>query len=155
MLTAYFLHYNKKHIHNMNRSLKTLFAILMLSFLSACALDEDLDPIDNTDDRDKFVGTWMFFENSAARGQSYQVTISRDNSNSSQVILKNIGNFGNSYTAYGIVTSSSITVPSEEIYPGIELDGSGQLTDENEMEWSYTINGGGSSETISATATRQ
>lgn len=138
----------------MNRSLKTLFAILTLIFISSCTLDEDLDPIDTTDDRDKFVGTWMFFENSAARGQSYQVTISLDNSNSSQVLLKNIGNFGNSYSAYGIVTSSSITVPAQEIYPGIEIDGSGQLTGTDEMEWSYTINGGGSSETISATATR-
>ncbi|HLO89982.1 MAG TPA: hypothetical protein VK172_02345 [Lentimicrobium sp.] len=137
----------------MNRSIKTLLAFMLLSLVTSCALDEDIDPIDQ-DARDKFVGTWLFIESDAARGMSYSVNIALDNSNSSQVVLKNIGNFGNSYSAKGIVTSSTIYISSQEIYPGITIEGQGQLTSENEMDWSYTITGGGSSESYTATATR-
>lgn len=137
----------------MNRSFKLFFAFAMLAFITSCTLDEDLDPIDQ-DARDKFTGTWLFQESDAARGMSYSVSISLDNSNSSQVVLKNIGNFGNSYSARGIVTSSTIYVTSQEIYPGITIEGEGQLTSANEMEWNYTITGGGSSDSYNATATR-
>lgn len=125
----------------------------MLSFISSCTLDEDLDPLDG-DIRDKYTGTWLFSESPASRNTSYSVTISLDPSNSSQVLLKNIGNFGSSYSAYGIVTSSSITVPSQEIYSGITIFATGTLTSADVMEWEYTITGGGDAEEYVATATR-
>lgn len=137
----------------MNRSLKILFAFLMLSSFSACTLDEDLDPLDG-DLRDKYTGTWLFAESPASRNTSYSVTISLDPSNSSQVLLKNIGNLGTSYSAYGIVTSSSITVPSQEIYSGIIIHGTGTLISADVMEWEYDITGGGDIEYFVATATR-
>lgn len=137
----------------MNRSLKILFAFIMLSSLSACTLDEDNDPLDG-DTRDKFTGTWLFAESPASRNTSYSVTISLDPSNSSQVLLKNIGNLGSSYSAYGIVTTSSITVPAQEIYSGITIEGTGVLSSTDVMEWDYSITGGGDIEYYVATATR-
>lgn len=137
----------------MNRSLKILFAFIMLSSFSSCTLDEDLDPLDG-DTRDKYTGTWLFAESPASRNTSYSVTISLDPSNSSQVLLKNIGNLGSSYSAYGIVTTSSITVPSQEIYSGITIEGTGILSSADVMEWDYSITGGGDIEYYVATATR-
>jgi len=143
---------NNKKTH-MNRSLKIIFTLMVLSIFSACTLDEDLDPI-NGDTRDKYTGTWLFAESPASRNTSYSVTISNDPSNSSQVLLKNIGNMGNSYSAYGIATSSSITIPAQEIYSGITIEGTGTLTSADVMEWEYSITGGGDIEYYVATATR-
>lgn len=140
-------------MNHLNRYLKITLSLTLLVFLTACELDEDLDPID-TDSRDKFTGTWLFSESPAARSISYSVSVSKDPSNSSQVILKNFGNFGNSYSAYGIVTSSRIVVPSQEIYPGMTIDGDGSMPSTNRMEWSYSINGGGELEEYVATATK-
>lgn len=128
-----------------------LFALTL--FMASCALDEDLGPISG-DDRDKFTGTWLFSESPAARSISYSVTISNDPSNSSQVLLKNFGNMGNSYSAYGIVTSNAIYVPSQEMSDGLFIDGDGSLTSTDNMTWTYTIEGGGDSENYEATASK-
>lgn len=128
-----------------------LFALTL--FMVSCALDEDLGPISG-DDRDKFTGTWLFSESPAARSISYSVTISNDPSNSSQVLLKNFGNMGNSYSAYGIVTSNAIYVPSQEMSDGLFIDGDGSLTSTDNMTWTYTIEGGGDSENYEATASK-
>lgn len=134
----------------MKNTLNKLIIITFMIALSACALDEDLGPIDDGDDRDKFTGSWLFSE-TIIRSTSYQVTISNDPSNSSQVRLSNLGNIGNS--AYGIVTSSRITVPSQEI-SGMFIEGSGRLTSENEMEWEYTITADGNQDVCTAIATK-
>ncbi len=136
-------------------NLKTRLAILFsfLVILSSCVLDEDLDPISG-DSRDKFLGTWIFSESPALRSTSFSVTISYDPSNSSQVLLKNMGNFGYSISAYGIVTSNNIYIPSQEIYPGMTISGSGSMSSSERMDWEYTITGGGDSEDFKAIATK-
>lgn len=128
---------------------KLLLLILMFAF-TACELDEELDPLDPGDDRDKFVGSWLFSE-TIIRSTSYQVTISNDPSNSSQVRLSNLGNIGSS--AYGIVTNSRITVPSQDV-SGMSIEGSGTLTSTNEMEWEYTITADGNQDVCTAIATK-
>ncbi len=140
-------------MYHFNRYLRIALSLTLLVFMTACELDEDLDPID-ADSRDKFTGTWLFSEAPAARSISYSVTVSKDPTNSSQVILKNFGNFGNSYSAYGIVTSSRIVVPTQEIYPGMAIDGDGSMPSSSLMEWSYSIEGGGELEEYVATATK-
>ncbi len=135
------------------KPLRILLLFSLSIFMVACTLEDDLDPISG-DDRDKFTDTWMFFENEVSRGASYSVTISNDPGNSSQVLLKNFGNMGHAYSAYGIVTTSRIEVPSQEIYSGITIEGSGRLVSSDEMEWTYSITGGGEYEEFTATASR-
>ncbi len=140
-------------MYHFNRYLRITLSLALLVFMTSCELDEPLEPI-GADSRDKFTGTWLFSEAPAARSISYSVTITKDPSNSSQVILKNLGNFGNSYSAYGIVTTSRIVVPSQEIYPGMSIDGDGSMSSNSQMEWSYSIEGGGELEEYVATATK-
>lgn len=140
-------------MNHLTRYFRIAISLTLLVFMAACELDEGLDPID-ADSRDKFIGTWLFSEAPAARSISYSVTVTKDPTNSSQVILKNFGNFGNSYSAYGIVTSSRIVVPSQEIYPGMSIDGDGSMPSSGQMDWSYTIEGGGELEEYVATATK-
>ncbi len=136
---------------NLKSRLAILFSFLVI--LNSCVLDEDLDPISG-DSRDKFLGTWLFSESPASRSTSFTVTISYDPSNSSQVLLKNMGNFGYSVSAYGIVTSNNIYIPSQEIYPGMTISGSGAMSSSDRMDWEYTITGGGDSEDFVAVATK-
>lgn len=139
-----------KNTNAMKNTLNKLLLLTLVLVMSACTLDEDLDPLDPGDDRDKFTGSWIFSE-TIIRSTSYQVTISNDPSNSSQVRLSNLGNIGGS--AYGIVTSSRITVPSQEV-SGMVLEGSGTLTSENEMEWEYTVTADGNQDVCTAVATK-
>lgn len=137
----------------MRTKIKIFLVVLATAFLTSCTLEEDLDPISD-DARDKFIDTWMFYENEAVRTSSYSVNITKDPGNSAQVLLKNFGNMGHAYSAYGIVTTSRIEVPSQEIYSGIIIEGTGRLISTDEMEWEYTITGGGELEAYTATATR-
>ncbi len=137
----------------MRTKIKIFLVVLATAFLTSCTLEEDLDPISD-DARDKFIDTWMFYENEAVRASSYSVNITKDPGNSAQVLLKNFGNMGHAYSAYGIVTTSRIEVPSQEIYSGIIIEGTGRLISTDEMEWEYTITGGGELEAYTATATR-
>lgn len=136
---------------NLKSRLAILFSFLVI--LNSCVLDEDLDPISG-DSRDKFLGKWLFSESPASRSTSFTVTISYDPSNSSQVLLKNMGNFGYSVSAYGIVTSNNIYIPSQEIYPDMTISGSGTMSSSDRMDWEYTITGGGDSEDFMAVATK-
>jgi hypothetical protein len=137
----------------MKRPARLLLLLFALSMLHACTFDEDTDPISG-DDRDKYAGSWLFYETPGKKSTSYTVTISNDQSNSVQVKLKNFGNVGYSYSAYAIATSTTLTVPEQELAPGLIISGSGSLTDVDEMVWNYSIYAGGDMENYEAVATR-
>lgn len=132
-----------------------LLLIFILTAFVSCTIDDPAEP-DTDDIRDKFLGTWRFNETPAARNvdASYTVTISYDESNSSQVILRNFANAGGNFSAYGIVTSSRITIPAQEMAPGFEVEGSGLMTSSTSMNWEYTITAGGDEESFTALATK-
>lgn len=135
------------------KSYKLLLSLILLVFMTSCAIEEDVDP-DGNDVRDKFTGTWMFSESPAKKSSSYTVTITNDATNSSQVILRNMANFGSSRSAYGVVTSSRIVIPSQEISAGMTIEGTGTMTSSTRMTWTYTIIGGGDSNDYTAVATK-
>ncbi|MFA6949662.1 MAG: hypothetical protein WCQ70_03155 [Lentimicrobiaceae bacterium] len=128
--------------------------IVFLFILNSCTIEDPVDP-QTGDDRDKFKGTWLFTETPAARNISYSVYITNDPSNSSQVLLRNMGNLGGSVSAYGIATSTKIVIPSQETYEGFIIEGSGSVSGTDMMEWEYTIIAGGDIESYSALATKQ
>lgn len=141
----------------MIRKIQFLAVILMAAFIQSCVPEDTITP-DTGDDRDKFTGTWLVIENSKKSSLSvtYTVVISLDPSNSSQVLLSNFGNPGSgSDPAYGIVTTSSINVPSQSTSTDWIVDGTGTLANSTTMSWTYSITAGGDKIDYQATATKQ
>jgi hypothetical protein len=133
-----------------------LAVILMVAFIQGCVPEDPVSP-DTGDIRDKYLGTWIFIDNTPNRSlkSTFQVVISLDPDNSSQVLLSNFGDPGSgSDPAYGIATASRITVPSQNTSTDWLVDGSGTLVNENTMSWTYSITAGGDKITNQATATR-
>lgn len=132
-----------------------LFSLLLIPVFNACIPEDDLDP-DTGDPREKFIGSWIFSDAPALRSvkATYTVTISNDPGNSTQVLLRNFAGAGGMYSAYGIVTADRITVPEQEMATGFIVEGSGDLTSDDFMEWEYTITAGGDMENFSASASR-
>lgn len=131
--------------------MKTLQRILLvLSLISiscfyACETDDTGD--DTTDPRDEFVGVWRFTETptkKSALSQSYIVTMSKDESNSSQLLLENLCNPGVSGSdAVGILTISTIMVTNQTLPNSWVIEGSGKKTGTGLMSWTYSITAGG------------
>jgi hypothetical protein len=128
-----------------------MLALMVLAF-PACELEED-DP--DGDLRDKFIGTWRFNESEAKSDLAfYSVVISKDPGNSTQVLLRNFGNVGNFHSAYGIVTASRITVTSQSM-ASIVVSGTGNMSSNTRMTWTYSINDGADLINYTAVADKQ
>jgi hypothetical protein len=140
------------------RFLFLMTAVTVLFFIGC-------EPADTTstgeDSRDQFVGVWQFAESGAlksVKGQSYIVTITKDEGNSSQVILENFGNPGlQDVIVVGTVTTNQIVVSQQNLSNGWAVDGSGKISNANKtaMAWTYSITAGGNKDTYSATASKQ
>ena len=127
--------------------------LLLITFISACVPEDDIEPGDL---RDKFTGTWRFTETLVVKSQDgigFTVTITKDPDNSSQVLLRNFAQLGGLYAPYGIVTSSRITIPSQDL-DGFVISGSGTLAGTDNMNWEYTTIAGGDKESFTAVANR-
>jgi hypothetical protein len=137
------------------------FFIIMaaLSGLLLPACEPVDDPNGGDDARDPYVGVWQFIENKkSTEGQSYIVTISKDPSNSSQVLLENFGNPGTQdVVVTGMVTTNQIVISSQSLSNGWIIEGSGKISNsaKTEMTWTYSLIAGGDKEYYSATASRQ
>lgn len=128
-------------------------------FVISC---EDLGTIDDgTDARDKFIGEWRLTESSmlkSTKAQSYLINIVKDQGNSSQVIIQNMGNPGSmDVTATAIVTSGRLVISSQKMSCGWTIEGDGKITNVvgTTSAWSYSILAGGSLESYTATGTKQ
>ena len=132
--------------------------VIALSFgLTSCESDTFYED-DPSDTRNEYVGVWRFTEGGYKNGlsQSYIVTIALDPDNSSQVLLDNFGNPGNSdITVTGIVTTNSIVVSSQTLPNGWIVEGTGKKEGTSQMNWTYSITAGGDKEYYTATASRQ
>lgn len=124
----------------MMKSLKLISYIVLTLLLVACT--EDTDVIDPQDDRDAFLGTWNVDE--TCNRIPYQVTITKDPTNSSQVIINNFWLIGPDEKApYAIVAGSNIVIPQQNINNEEKtiVKGSGVMN-KNTIEWEYTVNDG-------------
>jgi hypothetical protein len=137
--------------------IKSSILIVLLAFLpmlfSSCELDEDDDPF--ADPRDKFNGTWRLNESEAKSSMAfYNILISVDPGNTSQVLIRNFANTGNNHAAYGIVTTNRITVPAQTI-ASLDVSGTGVLSSIIRMNWTYSVNDGADLINYTATAEKQ
>jgi hypothetical protein len=138
-----------------------LFVFLTLAFSGLFVSCESDDFYDNdpTDNRNEYVGVWRFTESGYQKSglsQSYIVSISKDPSNSSQVLLDNFGNPGDSdNSVIGIVTINQIVVSSQTLTNGWVVEGTGKKDGQGNMEWTYSIIAGGDKDYFTATAVKQ
>jgi hypothetical protein len=134
----------------MKNILKFMLAASFISLvtLNSCDPNGDNDP--DVDVRTKFVSDWSCVEQG---GPAYPVTISLDPNNSAQVLINNFHLLGVSEKAYAIATTSTLTIPSQEIANNT-VNGSGTLVSENKINLTYTVNDHSQTETFNATYTK-
>lgn len=130
----------------------SLFIILIIlsgiAFFDSCNPDENTNP--NADARDNYLGTWRVQEAGKAK-LTYEVQISADPNNSTQVLIGNFYNFG--IEPYALVTSSNITVPSQSFGKFVQVYGSGTLSG-SKITWTYYVNNGADLDTIHSVYTK-
>ncbi len=126
-----------------------LFSVTVL--FSACDLFEE--PVDE-DTRDLFTGDWNCREYLDGKLQmTYTVTITKDPSDESQIILRNFAFIGSEEKPpYGIVNGESVVIPSQQVCydESITVQGTGEYISKNETHWEYTVEVGGDSFTYTA-----
>lgn len=119
----------------------------------ACAPEEETPT--PGDDRDKLVDAWSCNETSSQTGSStYTVLISKSTTASTEVLVENFYAIGNQYKAAMRVSGSALTLPSQ-IYNGNQLTGGGSMSGNNSFSMTYYIDNGSSTDTCTATFTRQ
>lgn len=128
-----------------------LFGIMIL--FSACEETLDILP-DNSDPRDKFIGEWTCSETELRSTEDYTVTIQKNPENSTQVVLKNFGLLGQDAFPYAYITGDKITLPQQNVNDWTIKNASGELVDDETIEWTYTLNDGGDEEDFAATYTK-
>jgi hypothetical protein len=145
--------------------MKSCFRVILFAFiLASTGLFVSCEPDDTTgtdpdDPRNDYVGVWHFTELNKKKdglNQSYIVTITLDPNNSSQVLLDNFCNPGNSdNTAVGTVTTNQVVVSSQPLSNGWTVAGSGKLSGADKMNWNYSMIIGGDIEYHTAEAIKQ
>ena len=131
------------------KSIKLIAYFIFIMLIISCAEENDI--FNPQDDRDAFLGTWNVDE--TCNRIPYQVTIIKDPTNSSQVIITNFWLIGpNEKAPYAIVAGSTIVIPQQNIYNDEKtiVKGSGILN-KDIIEWEYTVNDGADLYTCIAT----
>ncbi len=119
------------------KSLKSYLSVLMflaILVFGSCAPTEidDLNPID------KFIGTWNVSDQAVRL--NYQVTISANSLNSSEVLLSNFADL--SQTAVGLVVGNSIVIDNQPMGDNYTVDGYGRFDSDTKLTFSYQLNDG-------------
>lgn len=134
------------------KKLRILWLIPFLVAFTSCIEDEPLDPDDQGDSRDIYVGSWNCVENEAKI--AFTVHITRDPDNSDQILLENFAYIGMDEFATASILGATVTVPEQVPCDGYVVEGTGTLINEDEMEWSYSVTAGGDKVDYVATFTR-
>ncbi|MCF8232797.1 MAG: hypothetical protein K9J27_11465 [Bacteroidales bacterium] len=138
------------------KKFKLLFPVLIALglFNTGCEETDDFLPNENSDPRDEFIGKWNCNETELKSTEDFTVTIQKDPDNSSQVLLQNFALLGQNKYPYGLITGDKITLPEQETGNVTIKDASGELVDENKIEWEYTLFDGADENKYVATFTR-
>lgn len=135
--------------------MKTLRFLLLIPFVLAftsCIDDDGVDPFDDGDSRDVFVGSWNCVENEAKI--AFTVNIIKDTASNDKILLENFAYIGMDEYATASILGATLTVPEQIPCEGYVVEGSGTLINEDEMQWTYTVTAGGDMVDYVATFTR-
>ncbi len=125
---------------------KSMIILAILSATLFSCMPDTETPIDETDARTKFVGTWDVSDN--ALKINYEVTIKLSNSNSSMVLLNNFAGSGD--VAVGLVAGKSIAVSYQEIGDAWYVNGTGAYTNSERLDFGYSLEISGTQENRTA-----
>lgn len=99
-------------------------AFLALSLLVGCA-DEDFDD-PAVDPREKFLGAWVCKETIGSSAPTTFTIFVTSFGSSDSIRMSNFSGYGNSAVALGLVSGSSLLIPSQQIgVTNIPVQGSG------------------------------
>ncbi|MFA8449758.1 MAG: hypothetical protein ACEPOW_03590 [Bacteroidales bacterium] len=114
---------------------KLAFLMLILMVFSCSSETEDAER--PNDPRDRFVGEWSVLEVPASR-LNYQVIITKDPNNSSQILLQNFANSNDKVKA--LVVSNTATLLEQTFGDGWLLQsGSGTIESDGNIDFSFNI----------------
>lgn len=128
--------------------------ILFAGFFTSC-IDEIDDPF--ADPVEKYLGNWKASESSTLYGPGYvyDVSITRNPSNSNEILISNFYMQGWNEKARALVTGNSITILEQAICDGsILIKGNGQFSG-GRITLTYTADDGADLDNVSATYTRR
>jgi len=135
-----------------------LIILTALAFaVSSCVPDEDDDETGPyVDPRSKFTGSWNCVENSKQFGQqTYNVNITLNPNNSTEILIANIYHFGFDEKAYAITSNNSATIPLQPICNNTNnIKGSGMLSGNSQINWTYYVDDGADIDTCTAVYTK-
>lgn len=122
-----------------------MLSILILVFGSCVPTeDDDINPVD------KFIGTWNVSDQ--ATRLNYQVSISANPLNSSEVLLSNFADLD--HTAVGLVVGSTVVLDNQTMGGNYEVSGSGSYVNDSKLTFNYQMNDGIDVESRSAVFTK-
>lgn len=128
--------------------------IFFAGFFSSC-IDEIDDPF--ADPIEKYLGSWKASESSTLFGPGYvyDVSIARNPSNSTEIMISNFYMQGVNERARALVTGNSLTILEQAICDGsILIKGSGQFSG-GRITLNYTADDGADLDHVSATYSRR
>ena len=129
-----------------SRLLVIIFIIASIFFFGCEEDGFEIDPVD------KFLGEWKCEESSTVYGPgyNYDVVISRNPANSTEVVIANFYMQGINEKAIALVTGNTLTILKQTICDDtIEIEGSGSYRN-GEIIMSYTANDGADLDHVSA-----
>ena len=106
-------------------SFKQLFSGLFFCLVLVSCSDEEPLLIQDTDPKEKFIGTWNVREEIGNQVTgNYLSVVTSNPSNTSQIIINNIYNLGSTASISALVANNSLSI-SEANITGISISGSG------------------------------
>ena len=129
--------------------LRFLF-ISALLMLICCNTSDDNNPSPVPDARDKFVGAWNVNDESCSKGK-YVADISKDPSNSIQVLIQNFALANPIEPDTAIIAGSSIHIYKQKNSEGWTIEGNGTYNTDGNIDWNYKLTISGQEETCTAT----
>ncbi len=127
--------------------------------LASCTADKKDDPASpspTTDDRDKFVGSWMCNETSQLSGStSYPIGISKSTTNSSEIIINRFYDIL-SQDVRASVSGNAITIPYQQLGTVGFARGTGTLsTSGTNLSLAYTTTVSSNQDNCTASCAKQ
>jgi len=114
---------------------KFLILIIFLAgflVLQSCAVTSD----DEDGDIDKYFGTWSVSDQAARL--NYNVTITANPSNSSEILLNNFADLNS--TAVGLVVGNNIAIDNQSLGSNYMVNGSGSYINSSRLEFNFSLN---------------
>ncbi len=141
---------NNQPINKLFKNLAGILSVMLL--VTSCDFGEDIDPDNSDDPRDNIVDTWRSTEVSAIYGKSnFYVDIAKEPFDSTELILSNFYNLGDSIEVKGALNGYKIYI-STQVVNGNEISGEGTIAgDFSVINFEYDVeDGSGEEDNVSA-----